>query len=78
MAQQAGFQKCRVTITSYKNWNYGLTNNNLAQEFTILSVPNDSNKGKYLVRMLSNTNNTNKNSNYLKYNIITRNQSLKK
>ena len=55
-----------------------MTNNNLAQEFTILSVPIDSNKGNYLVRMLSNTNNSNRNSNYLKYNIITRDESLKK
>ena len=52
MAQQVGFNTCRETITSYKN--------NVAQEFTIFSVPINSYKRDYLVRMLSKTNNTNR------------------
>ena len=64
------FQTCLVTITSL------LTIINLAQEFTFLSIPIDSYKRDYLVFMLSKTNNTNKNSNNLKYRyIITRNES---
>ena len=67
------FQTCLVTITSL------LTIINLAQEFTFLSIPIDSYKRDYLVFMLSKTNNTNKNSNNLKYRyIITRNESWKK
>ena len=68
MDQQSFFQL--VTITSL------LTISTLAQEFTILSIPIDSYKRDYLVFMLSKTNNTNKNSNNLKYRyIITRNES---
>ena len=71
MDQQSFFQL--VTITSL------LTISTLAQEFTILSIPIDSYKRDYLVFMLSKTNNTNKNSNNLKYRyIITRNESWKK
>ena len=44
----------------------------------ILSVPIDSHKLDYLVCMVSKTNNTRKNSNNLKYNIIKRYESLKK
>ena len=70
MDQQSFFQTCLVTITSL------LTIINLAQEFTFLSIPIDSYKRDYLVFMLSKTNNTNKNSNNLKYRyIITRNES---
>ena len=68
MDQQSFFQL--VTITSL------LTISTLAQEFTILSIPIDSYKRDYLVFMLSKTNDTNKNSNNLKYRyIITRNKS---
>ena len=68
MDQQSFFQL--VTITSL------LTISTLAQEFTILSIPIDSYKRDYLVFMLNKTNNTNKNSNNLKYRyIITRNES---
>ena len=68
MDQQSFFRL--VTITSL------LTISTLAQEFTILSIPIDSYKRDYLVFMLSKTNNTNKNSNNLKYRyIITRNES---
>ena len=68
MDQPSFFQL--VTITSL------LTISTLAQEFTILSFPIDSYKRDYLVFMLSKTNNTNKNSNNLKYRyIITRNES---
>ena len=68
MDQQSFFQL--VTITSL------LTISTLAQEFTILSIPMDFYKRDYLVFMLSKTNNTNKNSNNLKYRyIITRNES---
>ena len=68
MDQQSFFQL--VTITSL------LTISTLAQEFTILSIPIDSYKRDYLVFILSKTNNTNKNSNNLKYRyIITRNES---
>ena len=71
MDQQSFFRL--VTITSL------LTISTLAQEFTILSIPIDSYKRDYLVFMLSKTNNTNKNSNNLKYRyIITRNESWKK
>ena len=71
MDQQSFFQL--VTITSL------LTIGTLAQEFTILSIPIDSYKRDYLVFMLSKTNNTNKNSNNLKYRyILTRNESWKK
>ena len=71
MDQQSFFQL--VTITSL------LTISTLAQEFTILSIPIDSYKRDYLVFMLSKTNNTNKNSNNLKYHyILTRNESWKK
>ena len=71
MDQQSFFQL--VTITSL------LTISTLAQEFTILSIPIDSYKRDYLVFMLSKTNNTNKNSNNLKYRyILTRNESWKK
>ena len=67
---RAFFQTCLVTITSL------LTIINLEQEFTFLSIPIDSYKRDYLVFMLSKTNNTNKNSNNLKYRyIITRNES---
>ena len=39
-SQQAGFQTCRVTILQViKYWNQWWTNNNLAQAFTILSIP---------------------------------------
>ena len=71
MDQQSFFQL--VTVTSL------LTISTLAQEFTILSIPIDSYKRDYLVFMLSKTNNTNKNSNNLKYRyILTRNESWKK